>query len=278
MVRPAVTYGAGTWFSPNKERLGQMEKIQSAGLRTVTGGFKATPKKRLENEAFMVPINLHLESLTIATQQRLEETGRWAQIRTACEKIANRLRNRGRGRPRGPLAPTPGQSRKAWVDQTLREHTTRGRPPTAKEVAMQKWTARATQQAEEPSLRNGFAVKSLPDKKNLRIYEDMRKAESSVIFQVRTGVIGLNYFLKRRRVPGIDSELCRCGFGPETAVHMAVFCGEYEESRRWLEDRRDGMVHWSELVGTPAGARRLARWMIQQGRIEQFSLANRLLY
>jgi hypothetical protein len=225
-----------------------------------------------------------MDSRSITTQRRLEESGQEQAIRRVCSRVEEGSRNRGRGRPRRAPPSTPGQRRKAWVDSLLARHRVRGREPTPKELAMKLWIERAGREREASCLANGFATGAVPDPRNLRVYEGLQKAESSVVFQLRTGVIGLNHFLKKMRVPGVDSELCECGSGPETGKHVVIHCSLYEDRRRSLENPVDWQVHYGDLVGSllgasgGPGARRLARWMIQLGRISQFSLASRLLY
>jgi len=59
------------------------------------------------------------------------------------------------------------------------------------------------------------------------------KHESSILIQIRTGKIGFNAFLHRRRVPGVQPE-CYCGAVPEIALHLTTSCNETKESRSVL--------------------------------------------
>ena len=52
----------------------------------------------------------------------------------------------------------------------------------------------------------------------------LRKAESSLLIQARTGKIGLRKFLFQVGVPGIQSPWCDCGNAEETVEHLAVGC------------------------------------------------------
>ena len=97
-----------------------------------------------------------------------------------------------------------------------------------------------------------------------------------MLVQARTGRIGLAKFPYSRHVPGVLSTQCRYGGGEETPQHMALFCVHEAEHRQCLQIR--GRVDYRRLVGTNAGAKRLAEWMIRSGRLDQFSLVRDLLY
>jgi hypothetical protein len=111
----------------------------------------------------------------------------------------------------------------------------------------------------------------------LKLYFRLRKAESSVLVQARTGRIGLAKFLYNRKVLGVLTAQCRCRAREETPRHIALFCTDETERRRHLQvsGRR---LDYQQLIGTNGGAKRLAEWMIQLGRLGQFSLARCLLY
>jgi len=56
-----------------------------------------------------------------------------------------------------------------------------------------------------------------PTRAVLKLHSGLRKAESSVLVQARTGRIGLAKFLYKYRVPSVLTAQCRCGAGEETA-------------------------------------------------------------
>ena len=60
--------------------------------------------------------------------------------------------------------------------------------------------------------------------KTLRKHARLTKAESSLLVQARTGVIGLREFLFRRKVPGFNTPYCECGTGKETVELLVVWC------------------------------------------------------
>jgi hypothetical protein len=61
---------------------------------------------------------------------------------------------------------------------------------------------------------------------SIPVHSELRKAESSVLIQLRTGRIGLAYFLHKAKVLGFDTGQCRCGQGAETPRHLLLHCPE----------------------------------------------------
>jgi hypothetical protein len=104
----------------------------------------------------------------------------------------------------------------------------------------------------------------------------LRKAESALLTQARTGRIGLAEFLYRRRVPSVSTATCQCQAGQETPRHMALFCKYEADRRRYLH--ADKRRTYAQMVGTNEGARHFVRWMMYLGRLRQFALAKGLLF
>src|SRR5215469_5797736 len=77
----------------------------------------------------------------------------------------------------------------------------------------------------------------------------LRKAESSILTQIRTGRIGLAAFLNRARVPDFPSPMCQCGQAEETASHIIAYCppvhGSKAKSDRpvWPHGRQNSGTH-----------------------------------
>ena len=73
-------------------------------------------------------------------------------------------------------------------------------------------------------------------RKHLRRHKKLRKEESSLLIQARTGRIGLRKFLFLRRVPSIATPYCECGEEEETVQHVLEGCtmnlGAYELQRK----------------------------------------------
>ena len=107
----------------------------------------------------------------------------------------------------------------------------------------------------------------------LKLYEHLKKAESSVLVQARTGRIGLAHFLNKANVPGFIEPMCRCREGIETAEHILLYCRLETERRSWQRG-----ASFRDLVSEQYNTGPTAKWLIQSGRLGQFQLASRLLY
>ena len=59
---------------------------QNKCLRVITGAYRA-PATTLEAEAYIPPLNLHLDSLVARANQRLENSGMGAKIEKSCKEI-----------------------------------------------------------------------------------------------------------------------------------------------------------------------------------------------
>lgn len=62
--------------------------------------------------------------------------------------------------------------------------------------------------------------------KRLRMHNGLEKAVSSLAVQEK---IGLADFLFRRRVLGVGSAACQCGFSRQTIKHVLMFCLNYAD-------------------------------------------------
>ena len=129
-----------------------------------------------------------------------------------------------------------------------------------------------SEQTSRTSWPESIAARGEPSKASIKLYNKLKKAESSALFQARTGRIGLRRFLASARVPGIDSGDCLCRKGRETAEHMLLHCDNRPRTN-WSRG-----AQFQKLVSEPESGALVARQLIQSGRLGQFSLASRLLY
>jgi hypothetical protein len=112
----------------------------------------------------------------------------------------------------------------------------------------------------------------------LKLYEGLRKAESSLAIQLRTGTSGLDTFLFQARVPSVPSPLCSCGRGRQTARHVLIFCPRHAAARHELRDEQGHLPDFSKLLGTAEGPRKTTNWVMQRGIFGQFRGARDALY
>ena len=62
-------------------------------------------------------------------------------------------------------------------------------------------------------------------------YQGLRKTESLITVQIRTGKIGLNHFLQTRRVPGVTSTSYLYGQRKQDVKHVFLFYPLYDKRR-----------------------------------------------
>ena len=113
-------------------------------------------------------------------------------------------------------------------------------------------------------------------KKRLKVHEKLSKAESTLTTQIRTEKIGFADFLHKRKVPGVDSPRCPCGWHRQTAKHVIMFC-------RLMNNRADmlqaaGSNDYTWLMQSSKAMKTITRWLMKHSLLAQFSLASESQY
>jgi Reverse transcriptase (RNA-dependent DNA polymerase)/Endonuclease-reverse transcriptase len=289
VIRSAIAYGASAWHEPGdkapKGIARHLAATQSQCLRVVTGAYKATPIRHLETEAAIPPIDIYLNKRVAEFEARLDQSGMRQRIQGACEAVANRLRRQGRRRSRlvSTDLPRGSEARARWA----REWCTEGAVSTPDEAVERDWKRRWERTSAARRAQEGRNTREPAEtdpvfsgKQALKRHIGLKKHESSLLTQIRTGKVGLRAFLFQRRVPNVATPLCRCGNGEETPAHIAVFCPELEEERRELRailapqallTTRD----FAGATGDPARASAMVKWLLATGRFPEYRLARR---
>jgi hypothetical protein len=286
VIRSAMAYGAGVWHRPSGQRAKGIAKDlatkQSECLRVVAGAYRATPVRFLESETATPPIDLYLDKRVADFEQRLERTGKGELIQSICNRVATRLQQRRRRRRDAAVAPPRtsleyGAGRAAWAKEWC------GDSPT-KETLWENWKTRWAQHDGLLAHRRGAAPAALPTPSAdaLKKHLLLRKHESSLLTQIRTGRVGLRAFLFERRVPEVATPRCPCGEAPETAAHLVLDCQQLDQQRQALQQAlypRALRTFRDFAAATEKGksARVLIRWLLSTGRFPQFRLAERYL-
>jgi len=295
VVRSAMSYGAAVWHKPQsnaskpKGLAAKLQNQQNQGLRTVLGAFKATPTRQLHTESYVPPVDLWLNGRVARFQARMEHSGIAQKIRNVCSSIRTRILNLMRRQRRRtasyPQANTPGATRKLWVEEWT------GQPLEQwdwqeKKLVLRDWEkrwhaenrklGRIVRPGTDPGNLRVVPEDTPPTKQVLQLHEGLRKAESALLTQARTGKIGLAKFLYGRRVPGFSTATCQCQVGQETPRHMALYCTYEADRRHYLH--ADKRRTYTQMIGTNKGAKHFVRWMMFSGRLGQFALAKRLLF
>ncbi|KAJ0130576.1 hypothetical protein HZ326_26327 [Fusarium oxysporum f. sp. albedinis] len=71
--------------------------------------------------------------------------------------------------------------------------------------------------------------KALPGKHTRALYDSLKRKESDVIAQLRTGMARLNSYL--HRIGAAESDICDCGQAAETIEHFLFRCKKWEMQR-----------------------------------------------
>ncbi len=137
---------------------------------------------------------------------------------------------------------------------------------------LQKW------QSSAKSLLNRDLVEAPLGTDILKLHKGLRKAESSLAIQLRTGTNGLDAFLYQARVPSVSSPLCSCRRWRQTAKHVLIFCPKHTGARHELRDKQGGLPDSSKLLGTAEGLRKTTKWVMQKEILGQFRGAKDVLY
>jgi hypothetical protein len=287
VIRSAVAYGAGVWHLPSDSKTkgiaSKLATLQTQCLRVVSGAYRATPVRFLEVETATPPLDLYLNKWVADFEQRLERTGKGNLIRAICNRVATRLQHRRQGRrrqsnaePARPQRPSleHGEGRTNWA-----RGWTEDSPP--EEILWVHWQRRWQQHANRPPDRHRVpapANRPIFSYDVLKKHKDLRKHESSLLTQIRTGKVGLRAFLFERKVPSTVTPWCQCGVAPETAAHIALDCRNLTQQREELRQLMAPKAMRTYCDFTLATEKRktariLIRWLLSTGRFPEFRLA-----
>ena len=163
----------------------------------------------------------------------------------------------------GPTKPSSSQSKKDWTDEYVAL------------MWQRRWQAYVDEASTKDHSEGIPALKQLPQKQHLKIHEKLKRSESSLLTQIRTGKIGLAGFLHRRKVPGYASPGCQCGAEYQDVEHL-LQCEIYTSGRERLF-REAGTNNLQEMVEETNKAKPLVRWVMGLGILHQFKLAEEML-
>ncbi|KAI1002793.1 hypothetical protein K3495_g5411 [Podosphaera aphanis] len=104
------------------------------------------------------------------------------------------------------------------------------------------------------------------------LHRHLTRAQSSIATQIRSEHIGFNSYLYRRKVPGVDDPSCTCGFPSRNVEHMIMACLRWSEGSAevWRKAKERS---FKAMMNGPKDIARITRWIIKEGWLEQFRLA-----
>jgi hypothetical protein len=285
VIRAAIAYGAPAYhtFTRDGKKPGgitrELYKEQSRCLRSVAGAYRATAIRTLETETYVPPLDLYLNNRLVQFESRLEESDTGQLIKNSCARVAAKLRNRN-----SRFNSTPVYTRqtaelgKQWLAaaQVKPNTTPQGR---ARAALLIHWTRRWTREAEFRAGRNSQNSRQAnpanlkPHRDRLKLHDGLRKEESALLVQMRTGKVGLRSFLFHRQVPEVITPICRCGQGEETPAHIAAYCTTENTARAQLPFTMRTYGDFAMAVNDPSKAACLTRWMMRRNRISSYRVA-----
>ena len=292
IVRPALTYGSPIWamVGPSgkiPERIVKpLRSIQRKCLKIVTGAYNSTSSRVLEHESSVLPIEIYLKQRRIQHTGLTEELPVRQAIKSACNKI--KLPASGRGKMH---AMKRIKDLEEWTKICGREGNKAGQVKAGKIAAFQEWADtwtclsrqhhsghRAPADPENWKAAN-ITTDSKTGKKRMNqkgtpsdIHRNLSRAQSSLATQLRSEHIGLNSYLHRRKVPGVNNPKCQCEYPSQNVKHMIMSCPRWTKGRgeilRLARNRS-----FEAMMNSPADMARITQWILKNGWFEQFRLA-----
>jgi hypothetical protein len=133
-------------------------------------------------------------------------------------------------------------------------------------------------QASAKSPAPSTSIEAPPSIDVLALHQLLRKPETALAVQLRTGKNGFNAFLYPARVPSLLSPLCSCGLGHQTAKHIIIHYRNFSAARHALRDNQGHLPDFKQLLTTPTGLQKVTKWVIQRGILGQYRRARGFLY
>ena len=119
--------------------------------------------------------------------------------------------------------------------------------------------------------RDNMNLRGTPSK----IHQNLSRAQSSVAMQIRSEHIGLNSYLYRKNVPGVDSPKCQCGYPSQNVRHMIMACPRWAKGRGEIL-RKSKDRSYEAMIQSPEDVARITQLILDEGYLEQFRLVSQV--
>ncbi|WAO89012.1 Reverse transcriptase domain-containing protein [Fusarium falciforme] len=289
-IRPIITYACGSWFIPihkevnwgiSQKRLGILESLQYQCLLQISGAMRGTSRIVLEKELNIDSIRVTLCRLAATHRAKMIDTpdhDALVKARTSLSKPDDdrahpyTLLDLGgrhlRQRTWKGMVAELGEAKAAanWSDPKERNKalkaycmgdTFRGSEAMWDEYRQKRAQKHATV---PPAMKGPWGADAF-----LRCYSDLPRAQTSILLQCRTGVIGLNDYLFS--IKQVDSPQCPCGKGRHTAFHLFTQCERLRGPRAALTEKVGHNDFYRLLIEQPKAA---SDWAITHFDLNQY--------
>ncbi|KAL6925332.1 hypothetical protein FSST1_002606 [Fusarium sambucinum] len=291
-IMPIIAYACPAWFfySPEKtmpqslkRQVDRLESIQYEALKVVTGFFGRTSKHVVMKEMYIPSIRVYLyEKAQVGRAMFLEmqETKPYVrpprfqpspqrQYKTLSTDILDEAAYTLATRAAETLLSKKGGDEdeflKVWRVRDKRKKAIKALArEDAERRSAQEWNKYRCQRADSHSSRHRpVCIKEDWGPENLRLYEGLRRGESTLLLELRTEKIALNGPLFDMGIPHLAppspaadhqheaqfvlSPACTCGHRSQTVYHMFMRCPELDGARQKLVDRI-GALDWNTLL------------------------------
>jgi hypothetical protein len=103
----------------------------------------------------------------------------------------------------------------------------------------------------------------------MEAHTGMKKHESAMLTQLRTGKVGFNAFLHLMRVPDIQGPECDCQEGDMIVEHVLLKCPQWNtETAELISPLRTNNL--KEILTTKSGGKAATRFVRRIGILDQF--------
>jgi hypothetical protein len=211
----------------------------------VAGAYRATPIRELEKEVLVPPIDIYCSELRARHIQRTYASPAGVFIQEQCSTIRGRLRRKRKKRAqagrRQPAQKSVTQERIEWARQREQEYGCQ-----SKKALLAEWRERwHEERGRKVSWPESIAALDQPSQSPLKLYSQLKKAESLAIFQARTGRIGLRRFLASARVPGLALTSAYVGKA-RRRLSMCFYTATTHLCKHGAEERSLGSLYLSQ--------------------------------
>ncbi|OQD85542.1 hypothetical protein PENSOL_c101G11239 [Penicillium solitum] len=270
----------------------RIDKDTERAAILISGAFRGTAEAALDIELYILPIKLRLQQIVEETTIRILTGPQWACPQTA--KEARKLRER----KLGGWSPTEAitwktlqlqyekweekskESSAAWCGDGSCDGSGTGEPiirlaVAAKRAIRQRIGERWEKQWERET--TSVPTKRLvqaPNKKTLRLYEELSKPQCAILIQMRTMRIGLRHFLFK--IKAAETDRYNCDEGSQTPKHILMQCPRYVILRIRLWEQLDGIRigfmerDYDKIMSNPQAIRYVVNFMHRTGLLQQF--------